>query len=159
MSLWQRMPPHLIESQILISGGAFKMKYQFGSEEPKPRLFFVLKSPVRDDYLFMVTATTEIRRRKKRFRHDREALVIITPSEYNALKQTSLFDCGSPIHNVRKAEVIARISKYEVQPLPQLPDHLLERLRNAVSRSKRLTSNQKRLVLGDEESVGPSYPN
>ena len=150
MSLWRRMPPKLIESQILVSGGAFKMKYQFGSEELKPRFFFVLKNPQKDDWLFMLTTTTEVRRRKRRYRHDPEALVIITRNEYNPLRQTSLVDCGMPIC-VLKARVIEEISKHEVQPLARLPDHLVERLRNAVSCSKRLTSNQKRLVLGEEE--------
>ncbi len=99
----------------------------------------------------MLTTTKEVRRRKRRFRHDPEALVIITRSEYNSLRQTSLVDCGMPIY-VPKADVIEEIRKHEVQPLAPLPDHLVERLRNAVSCSKRLSSNQKRLVLGEEES-------
>ena len=36
----------------------------------------------------------------------------------------------------------------------QLPDFIIQRLRNAVARSKRLTSKEKRLVLGEEESTG-----
>ena len=152
MSLWQRMPPNLIESQILVSGGAFKMKHQFGSEEPKTRFFFILKNPQEDQRLFLLTTTTEVRRRKRRFRHDAEALVVVTRSEYDSLDQTSLVDCGMPVV-IPKSDVVAEVSKHEVQPLPRLPNSLLKRLCNAVSRSKRLTSNQKRLVLGEEESI------
>lgn len=159
MSLWQRMPAHLIKSQILISGGAFKMRYQFGNGKEKPRYFFILKDPTRDDYLFMVTPTRKVRQWQKMFRHDKDALVTIKPSEYNPLKYVSLVDCGSPVIEL-KADIIAKISKYEIQPLPRLPNYLLERLRDAVALSKRLTSNQKRLVLGEEESTDlpPSEP-
>lgn len=150
MDYWQRMPVHLIESRILVAGGSFQMKYQFEGGDEKCRCFFILKNPTADDnYLFMVTPTSEVQRRKDQFRSDEKALVVIKQSEYKPLDCVSLVDCGSPIYDVRKEDLISKVSKYEIRPLPQLPDFILQRLRDGVASSKRLTSNQKRLVLGE----------
>ncbi len=150
MDYWQRMPPRLIEKRILVPGGAFRMKYQFEADEEKRRYFFILKDPVQSTHLFMLTATTNIHLFRKLFRHDKDALVIIKKREYRSLECTSLVDCGSPVIEL-KENIVNKITNYEIQPLPQLPDFILHRLRNAVAYSKRLTSNQKRLVLGEEE--------
>lgn len=150
MNLWQRMPVNLIESQILVAGGAFQMKYRFsdGSEE-KCRFFFILKDHANNDqYVFMVTPTTEIKKRIKKFKDDKIALVMIKHSEYESLPLDSLVDCGSPIYKP-KLDIISKISLYEIKPLPRLPDPILQRLRHAVRNSKRLTSKQKNYVLGN----------
>lgn len=155
MNYWQGMPANLIATRIFIAGGAFRMKHRFQGGNEKHRIFFILKNVEQSDaYLYLVTASSEVERRRKLFCNDEKALVVIRPSEYNALTCESLVDCGSPIPNVNKDRLIAKIENHEIQPLPCLPTDVLQRLREATASSKRLASGQKKLLLGEAEATG-----
>jgi len=149
------IPPHVIKERIFVSGGAFLKVHQFGKEQPKKRMFFILnKNPKKDDRVIIVNPTTQIEKRKK-YRSS-EVLVEIKPDEYQPMKEDSIVDCES--YNIwNKQELENKIGAGEIELLQQLPESLLKRLRIAVSKSKTLAPVDKRLVLGEEEML--SSPN
>lgn len=151
MSVWKAFPPDIVFKHIMVPGGAFREKWEFGSEDTKFRYFFIINAcPSRDPELVLVTATTQIRKRQRYRAANPHVLVHIDPTLYSAREGPSVIDCASaivrPVQNVRAA-----IEKHEVQPLPALPSHVLERIRHAVRAAKTLEPRIKRLVLPDDE--------
>ena len=150
MNLWKLLPPETIKAQVLVPGGAFKMKFQFSNEGIKDRYFFVLNaSPDVQALIVLSTATTKIEKRQR----ERKAsvLVAISTQEYPELHSDSLVDCESLL-TFEKAELVEMIGKYEVQPLANLPASLLKRIIEAIRASKSLAPAIKDIVLGESKT-------
>lgn len=148
MRLWKRYPPHLIRQSIIVPGGAFQAKYEFRQEGEKVRYFFILNQSPRDDAeLVVVTATTQVERRRRH--RPQEVLVSITPADYEPLSKRSVVDCESA-QTWPQSQLIERIAQREIRPLEPLPDEIMQKIHKAVAVAKTLSPHVKRLVLGED---------
>jgi hypothetical protein len=143
--IWKALPTKVIEEQVLVRGGAFRMEYQFGTEGRKRRFFFILNlDPRSDQVLVVATATTKIEAR--RACRPPEVLVELTRRDCPDLDQDSLIDCSSAQPWPRD-QLIHGIAGKSVQPLNPLPATVVDRLAKAVGAAKTLSPKIKRLVL------------
>ena len=162
------MPSSLIESTVLIRGGAFRQWHQFPTDaKKKERYFFVVNfDPKTDEVLLLYTATTQIADREAHRRS--EVLVKVSPKEYHELGANSVIDCESLIKRDRK-ELIKQISNKEVTPLDALPDTVIARICEAVKATRILSQKEKEKIIGPVEqasddpqapgsSISPSEP-
>jgi len=143
--MWKSLPPKLIEEQILVRGGAFRMEYEFAEEGRKKRFFFILNfNPRSDQILVVATATTKIKAR--RACRPPEVLVELSRRDCPDLDQDSLVDCSSA-RSWPRDQLIRGIQRKSVQPLSPLPATVMDRLARAVGAAKTLPPKIKRLVL------------
>jgi len=146
-SVWENYPADLILKQILVPGGAFRASH--GSQHSKNRFLFILNvTPVQDAVLMVATSTTQ-------FEHNRSkwpstVLVDIAPCDYASLKEPSLINCEFIEKWDKQRDLIEKINAQRVQPLEPLPENVLTRIRDAVRQCRRLSSFEKRMILGDE---------
>ena len=154
--LLDSFPPERIKREVFVSGGAFRKKHEFKSEGEKKRFFFILnRFPKEDDRLIIVTATTQIEKRKQH--RPLKVLVEITPREYSPLERNSVIDCESAF--VRPRQLLEKeIHDHQIEPLVPLRVSILKRLCEAISHSRTLAPIDKQLVLGEENQVSPADP-
>ena len=122
-------------------GAVFRM---LDRQSGKSRFFFILnRDPSADDSLLVVTCTSQIGDNLRRFGKD--AVEIITPEEYPPLSMPSLITFKS-IHRFAKERLAARVTDW----CDPLPETVLKRLQNAVSKSRVVSRRDKRTILGEE---------
>jgi len=147
--LGNHLPQHIIEEKIFVEGGTFLRKaYQFRNEKPKNRRFFVLnKNPKQDNRILTVHATTKAETRKAV--RPPEVLVEIKSAEYESLQEDSIVDCES-WKVWHKPHLQQEIADGKIEVLAQLPYPILDKLREAISRSKTLYPIDKRLIIPED---------
>lgn len=145
------LPENLIDNHVFIPGFAFKKLHSSTSEPEKKRFFFVLnKTPNHDKYLVVSTTTTKIRKYRRKF--TKEVIVDIAPEEYDPLTEKCIIVCEYA-HVRQKSTVLQWIKKGNIEHIKPLPESVMERIRTAVAKCKILPPEDKRLVLGEEESA------
>ena len=146
--LWEKFPVKLIESSLLVQGGAFRMEHEFKDEGPKLRYFFVLNcSPNDDEVILIKTTTTQIDRRTEI--SGKEFVIQISPDEYQELKALSAVDCTT-IDPIDKSSFLRKIEEKKIIPLPALPKPILEKIIHALSKSPKIEQKHKQMILGSD---------
>jgi len=140
------MPPGLVQKHLMVQGGAFRRKWEFKNEGNKWRYFFILnKSPLTDDKLLIVTATTKVQKTLRLFSL---AVVVVSPNEYGSLEQESAINCAMPEERSKK-ELLDAINAGEIHVMTPLPDSVLARVLKAVETATTITPKSKALILGE----------
>ena len=147
--LGSRMPPELVQQHLLVQGGAFRRDWEFKNEGAKWRYFFILnKSPVADDRLLVVTATTKVQKTVRLFG---SAVVVVNPREYDSLEQESAVNCAMPEEKT-KQEIMDAITRGDIHVIVPLPESILVRILKAVETVTTITPKNKALILGQVDS-------
>jgi hypothetical protein len=139
MKLFQALNPKFIEREVLVRGGAFRMRHQYAAEGSKNRYFFILNySPQTDEILVVVTTTTQ--------KH--ADAVPVLKKDYSELDQDSgvVFFGGNPMF-VKRTELLSKIRRKEIQPLSRLPGGELDKLVRSALSAKHIDHRHKRLLI------------
>jgi len=143
--LGSRMPPDFVQKHLMVQGGAFRRNWEFKNEGTKWRYFFILnKSPVEDDRLLIVTATTKVQKTVRLFG---PAVVVVNPREYASLEQESAINPAMPQEKT-KQEIIDAITRRAIHVIVPLPESVLARVLKAVETVTTITPKNKVLILG-----------
>lgn len=146
------IPSNLILKQIFTNKAFLYKGFQFQSEAPSDRRFFILnQNPNDDQSIITVHATAQIKTRKAARKKQPEVLVEIPRRTCKYITEKSIVDCES--YKVWYKQKLAReIESGIIIPLDPLPATIIEQLLRAISNSKTISDIDLRLILPDEES-------
>ena len=151
-NLSDSFPPEFISKHIFVPGGAFRKYHEFRDEGEKNRFFFVLnKNPQQDNVILLATASTKIEKLVHRYQDRPEVLVAIKHCDYEPLPELSIIDCEAA-RAWPKSYIQQAIDNHEIELLQPLSSDILEKLRYAISKCKVIPPEDKRLVLGEENT-------
>lgn len=145
--LGNHVPSNFIKSQIYTNKAFLHKDYQFSSENPENRRFFILnQNPFNDQSIITVHTTTQIKRRKAARKKQPEVLVGIPKGTRSYITDESIIDCQS--YKVwYKQELEREIEHGIITPLESLPAGIMEQLYQAISYSKTIPDMDKRLIF------------
>jgi len=141
------IPPDIIKNQIYTNKAFLYKDYQFGSENPENRRFFILNhDALNDQSIITVHTTTKIKSRKKARKNQPEVLVEIPKGTRDYITEESIIDCQS--YKVwYKQKLEGEIERGIITPLESLPAGIMEQLYQAISYSKTIPDMDKRLIF------------
>jgi hypothetical protein len=147
----ERLGNHIPPNFKIYTNKAFLYKdYQFSSETPKNRRFFILnRNPFDDQSIIVVWATTKIEECKKRRKDSPEGLVEIHKGVRSYISEPSIVDC----HSCKiwyKPALEEDIKKKIAIPLESLPLDIMEQLCRAIGYNTTIAPMDKRLVLPEK---------
>jgi hypothetical protein len=147
----ERLGNHIPSNFKIYTNKAFLYKdYQFGSETPQNRRFFILnQNPFNDQCLITVSATTNIEGRKAARKDLPEVLVEIPKGTCKYITEPSIVDCLS--HKTwYKPELEKKMKSGIVTPLDPLPTDIMEQLYRAIGHNTEIPNMDKRLVFPEK---------
>lgn len=152
MALWQAMPPSLLLQALLVPGGAFSAEYEYFGEGRKKRVFFVVnRAPTADARIFILTATTQIKKREAHHgSRAKDVLVYLSPDHCPGIIKPSVIDCDSLLIRRTRHDFDADAARKAYEPLGQLSSEIMSRICACVAAAKTLSAVEKRVIIGSE---------
>jgi len=112
-----------------------------------PHYFVVLNiNPLTDEVIILVNCSSRIDKVRRRTRKYPGTLVEITREEYNTFSEAiSAFD-GNSITKSSIDELIDKLKANKLKQKPEMPSHIVEKLRNSVLASPTVERRYKTMI-------------
>lgn len=112
----------------------------------KPHYYIILPTQKADEFIILTMITSQIQKRKNKYKTDEKALkslIFVNENDLNFLVTSSVIDCNDP----RKATINEILSKDKLKlQKGDIPKELIKNITKAINNSNRVRPNIKKQI-------------